>query len=122
MSQLRLPLKARRILRLHRNHFPNNVPSVHINRTNSHDLSSVVFIQLPAEYHDQSDQLIYLFPLIIPERVLEPLLESHKGHVHFGRPPNLASAKSRLGLVIENPLFPWFFFVGGHCLRYVVPY
>lgn len=92
VSELRLPLKTRRILRLHRDHLRHDVPRVHVNRANCHDFSSVAFVQFPAEYHYQSVQLTDLLSLVIFKRILEAFLQPHERHVHFRGPPYLTSA------------------------------
>lgn len=85
-------METGRAFRLHRDHFPYDVSRVHVNRANRHDLSSIAFDQISAEYRYQCIQLINLLSLIIFERVFETFLQPRESHIHLCRPPNLTTA------------------------------
>ena len=71
---------------------------------------------------DQVQTQLYLLLIIILQCILVSLLQPSKRKYDFCGPPDLSSAESDLGRVVEQPLVTWFFFIGHNSFGQLVAY
>jgi len=121
VPQLALPLERLRALHLGLHQLGDDVPGVHVNRTDGHDFLPLLLGQLSDQQRDQRAQLRDLLLQVVLDGVVVALLEAREGHVDLGGPPDLRPAQGHLSRIIEQPLLARFLLVAHHRLAEVMP-